>query len=802
MSITLPEELPADFAACAGLLDGIVARGLEKLLAEAKTKNYLEAPFGRKQAPTPLLSEEAFLTQGGLHGAGDDDEPAFSFEYGFNPLKFLAEYVRWSHPDSVKERRLERARCVQRLQFLAAHAKQQLLTSEGLRQQALAQGSGALWGPVCGVLSATSAYCVVQPLRHGTMLVDVSIDASFADADAAGTQNLKFDVAAASQEGHPLQPVCFDIKALRPNTRYYVRCYLAGANSLLPRKALAEGEAAAESKDGDMSAAPSPAPAAELFFSQSSSFWTVPLTGDETEEEEAAAAAAAGAAAGAVLEEESGFGLAPITLACLPAAFACSSTLPLSSVPAGCTVSCLLGDPFATDEASAGAGATSADPWQFHCKTQLMTSQDSVCRNSGLLLGWNDTSYGSAVDVQSEEVTFKQYEHDLRKYNKKHHPEKAKGANSGSKGHSSRSAHPPPVHTRPAISASLAALMHSLPVRVVEEGACRHVYTSSKLGPGVEVFCLDLRGGYMPKEQVKWLKDALQRSTAIWKIVLSGAPVAIAVNDGHRAKAATRQRNKKKMRAVDGEEHEHDTAEIVAASGEGGAVGGGGVRVSLQEPAKDERGDVDDLGRHKYGLPYMIASLQRAAERERQHLKQASVDESEAGAAMPEAVEAEATATAEAETKAETPVDDASVVRIDSGIVFVTSNATGSGLPRLPFVASFDPEDYGRKYCAEVSIGSAGVEEEEEEGAEVQHHVVQHMSTTFAFNSEAIHAPTAPAPAPDAAAASFSAVLRLEGDGDLTVRLLSLSGGAQLAQVRFKLNEESDVSAADDATAA
>jgi hypothetical protein len=41
-----------------GLLESIIQQGIEKLLAEAASKKYLEAPFGRKPEPTPLISEE------------------------------------------------------------------------------------------------------------------------------------------------------------------------------------------------------------------------------------------------------------------------------------------------------------------------------------------------------------------------------------------------------------------------------------------------------------------------------------------------------------------------------------------------------------------------------------------------------------------------------------------------------------------------------------------------------------------------------------------------------------------------
>ena len=44
------------------LLDEILQKGLEKLLEHAKKNNFLEPPFGRLPNPTPLITEEEFLS--------------------------------------------------------------------------------------------------------------------------------------------------------------------------------------------------------------------------------------------------------------------------------------------------------------------------------------------------------------------------------------------------------------------------------------------------------------------------------------------------------------------------------------------------------------------------------------------------------------------------------------------------------------------------------------------------------------------------------------------------------------------
>ena len=49
------------------------------------------------------MSEEEWLKNGGLNnvksGISTDDNNDFVFNYGFNPIKYLADYIQWSHPD-------------------------------------------------------------------------------------------------------------------------------------------------------------------------------------------------------------------------------------------------------------------------------------------------------------------------------------------------------------------------------------------------------------------------------------------------------------------------------------------------------------------------------------------------------------------------------------------------------------------------------------------------------------------------------------------------------------------------------
>ena len=818
MSETLPEALPAEPAAVGALLDGILERGIERLLQEVKLKGYTQQPHGREPEPSPLLSEEAFLQNGCLDEGEDgeevDDEPAFDFRYGFNPLQFLADYVRWSHPDSVKERRLERIRCTERLQALAVHAKVQLATACSLRSTALLQGSGVVWGPVCAARSPTTVNAVLQLKRVGTLFIEVATDAAFEAV-------LKVETVEVDNTDLPTR---VQLEGLQPGTRYHLRAYLDEVN---PNKEVAvapsatdlamaadddaasnEADAAAQAAEaaaieaeadaGEVPAAASEeegeaaAPAAEaealqdLFLSQSCVVVTPPLTG---EEEEAAATAVAAATSGG------------ITLACLPANCARSSSLSVQALGGsntGYLATCLLGDPFDNHAAQEADGdGYKVDSWAVYCRSRLLTQASSVCRNGGLFLGWNDTRLGSDVDVRSEEVTHKQYQYDLKKHTKKNAKLKSGASGGGGK----KDPPPPPDHKRPQLSRSLESLVQQFPVDYSEDGASRSLHKSTKIGADVEVFELDLRGGYLPKAQVKWLKDALAGSTAQWKVVLTGCPLGVGLvpEAEHKEADATTDADATDADAPAAESKEGDAGSsksVVVAAPEGHDAKKEKDK-SRHGRSKEPREELDEDGRPKNSLQYVIASLQRS------HERQVLAARAEAAAAQEEEAEEGATAAAEDDAAADEAADP-SAICLDSGLVFVSSVSGSSGLPMSPYLATFDPSATGRPYCAEVSVGgsipSAAAAKEAHMPVRAVH-ATPKMKTKFVFESGAAVGAADDDNSSGGGAADHSAVLRLEADGDLSVRLLRLRSSAhpdadptplEVALLRFKLAQTAE----------
>jgi hypothetical protein len=205
-------------------------------------------------------------------------------------------------------------------------------------------------------------------------------------------------------------------------------------------------------------------------------------------------------------------------------------------------LTCFLGDIFEPCSADIG-GALQKDMSVFDQQIwELFNGQDATlsaaagvgnrqyCSRSpaalsSLLFAWNDTQAGSDTGLKAEEVVHKQFSYDTRKYEKKmkdrQEKEAAALASGQAKASSKRSLGPPPVFNRPQMSATFSAMVKDLPMVYAEENV-RHLYRSFLLGPNVEVFVLDNRNGYMGKEQIRWLKDGLRKSSAVMKIVFTG----------------------------------------------------------------------------------------------------------------------------------------------------------------------------------------------------------------------------------------------------------------------------------------
>lgn len=151
-------------------------------------------------------------------------------------------------------------------------------------------------------------------------------------------------------------------------------------------------------------------------------------------------------------------------------------------------------------------------------------------------------------------------------------------------------------------------------------------------------------------------------------------------------------------------------------------------------PTAADLDQCDEHGRHKAGLPYMIASLQRRLEAAHNDAQKDEA-EAEAGESLDETAasgdpNAVRDGRAQAGGRKASPLDEASVqsdieedssvvfdnltraagargqtgeiIRVDSGVVIL------SGGVDIPFAAVYDPAGWNRSYFLEVGVGKVG----------------------------------------------------------------------------------------------
>jgi hypothetical protein len=214
------------------------------------------------------------------------------------------------------------------------------------------------------------------------------------------------------------------------------------------------------------------------------------------------------------------------------------------------------------------------------------------------------------------------------------------------------------------MSPSLAAFAQGFAVDINEEGfATRNVYRTTTMGPYIQVFILDARRGYYGKQQMKWLKDELKKSNYQWKIVLTGPSLGF-----NKVFEMSSRRGSRPFTNV----------------------GSGAVQMQLPEPA--ELDDVDEHGRPKTSLGYVVDSLQKHAEK----VQKDNSGEGDFGEEKHDSNDNTST------VDDEEPEPDDGSVKIESGIVFISG-----GVCKQPFIATYDPCRWGRPFVAEIGVGAA-----------------------------------------------------------------------------------------------
>ena len=73
----------------------------------------------------------------------DINDPNFEFKYGFNPLKFIAEYLRWWHPTSAANRLQDRIEAASALHQSTISSKIQCGIAEETELRKIIKETGA-----------------------------------------------------------------------------------------------------------------------------------------------------------------------------------------------------------------------------------------------------------------------------------------------------------------------------------------------------------------------------------------------------------------------------------------------------------------------------------------------------------------------------------------------------------------------------------------------------------------------------------------------------------------------------------
>lgn len=218
----LTDRLPESYEERLALLNIIIKMSVERLGKEATKREILKEPYGRPVPPTPLLTEEELIRRGGFSANPTDDVPIFSYEYGFNPLSYIGDLIKWSHPDSVAARNDMKLKSQQRMEFRAKHAMSQMKTALTLRHTVNTTKSGILWGPFVSpsFTNKTEVVCVLKALREGEVIAQLSRTKNFKDIDIEIIQPvIKAD-----------NPIKFVIPNLEEGSHYFIRCCLKDRN--------------------------------------------------------------------------------------------------------------------------------------------------------------------------------------------------------------------------------------------------------------------------------------------------------------------------------------------------------------------------------------------------------------------------------------------------------------------------------------------------------------------------------------------------------------------------------------------
>lgn len=178
-------------------------------------------------------------------GAWKDDNNnvnvEFKYDYGFNPLRYLAEYIKWAHPHSVDARYRAKQAAFEKLKCRGQHAIKYNESRNELLDLYTSLQSGLIWGPYTSPISENEIVFICQPIKNGSVSIQIATDPSFTNVFLSQYKyhaSYEFDddisLSDFNNQEYPIEFIPFktNIDGLQPGTKYYLRCRVDFSTSL------------------------------------------------------------------------------------------------------------------------------------------------------------------------------------------------------------------------------------------------------------------------------------------------------------------------------------------------------------------------------------------------------------------------------------------------------------------------------------------------------------------------------------------------------------------------------------------
>jgi hypothetical protein len=149
-------------------------------------------------------------------------DPDFEFKFGFNPFRFIADYLKWWHPNSAEQRVQDRIKASEFLNARLTAAKVHCGEESESDITAKSFESGIVYGPVIAPISESSVSVVAMAvLQEGHIAFELSTSSDFSEIVQ------RFDIEVGKSA---VARTLFD--GLKPSKKYFVRCSLFSAGEL------------------------------------------------------------------------------------------------------------------------------------------------------------------------------------------------------------------------------------------------------------------------------------------------------------------------------------------------------------------------------------------------------------------------------------------------------------------------------------------------------------------------------------------------------------------------------------------